>query len=349
MFSFANPEYLYFLLLIPAILVLHLLSRRVRRRRLEQYGQLPILEKQMPDVSKYKHGIKLAFILVAVAMIVIVLARPRAGAKEQTVKVHGIEVMVALDVSNSMKASATDDPKGVTRLQKAKLTLEKLIDKFDNDKVGLIVFAGNAYTQLPITSDFTSAKMFLNSINTEMVPTQGTAIGAAIKLAMNSFTGNEKSQKAIVIITDGENHEDDAVGMAEEAKSKGIQVNVIGEGTTKGSPIPLGNGGFMKDDEGNVVTTFLNEKMAEDIARAGGGVYLSGNASDAVSQLSDQLKKLAKSDLQKVVYSQHDEQFPVFAWIALICLVLEIFILNRKNSWLRKINFFTKEKQAEKK
>lgn len=345
MFSFANPEYLYLLLLIPAVLLLHFLSRKARRRSLQRYGQIAILEKQMPDVSKYKPGIKLVLMLVAIAMIVIVLARPRAGAKEQTVKVHGIEVMVALDVSNSMKASATDDPKGVSRLQKAKLTLEKLIDKFDNDKVGLIVFAGNAYTQLPITSDFTSAKMFLNSINTEMVPTQGTAIGAAIKLAMNSFTGNEKSQKAIIIITDGENHEDYAPGMAEDAHKKGIQVNVIGQGSTKGAPIPLASGGFMKDDNGNVVTTFLNEQMAEQIARAGGGIYLSGNAGDAVGRLDEQLKKLAKADLQKVVYSQHDEQFPVFAWFALIFLVLELFVLNRKNAWLRKINFFTKEKK----
>ena len=166
---------------------------------------------------------------------------------------------------------------------------------------------------------------------------------------MNSFTGNEKSQKAVIIITDGENHEDDAVGMAEEAKKKGIQVNVIGQGSTKGSPIPLKSGGFMKDDNGNVVTTFLNEKMVEDIAKAGGGIYLSGNAGDAVGQLDEQLKKLAKSDLQKVVYSQHDEQFPVFAWLALIFLVCEVFVLSRQNSWLRKINFFTKENKEDEK
>lgn len=349
MFSFANPEYLYLLLLIPVLIIMHLLSRRARKNKLKRFGQLSVIEKYMPDVSKYKPGIKLTLQLVALAMIIIVLARPRAGAKEQTVKVRGIEVMVALDVSNSMKASATDDPKGVSRLQKSKLTLEKLIDKFDNDKVGLIVFAGNAYTQLPITSDFTSAKMFLSSISTEMVPTQGTAIGSAIKLAMNSFTGNEKSQKAIIIITDGENHEDDAVGAAKEALDKGIQVNVIGQGTPKGSPIPLEQGGFMKDSNGNVITTYLNEKMAADIAKAGGGVYLSGNAADAVNQLDDQLKKLAKADLQKVVYSQHDEQFPVFAWIALAFLVIDMFILERKNSWLRKYNFFTKENKDEKK
>ena len=349
MFSFANPEYLYLLFLIPLCVIVHLLTRRTRRNNLKRFGQIEVMSKQMPDVSKYKPGIKLTLQLLALCMIIVILARPRAGAKEQTVKVRGIEVMVALDVSNSMKASATDDPKGVSRLQKSKLTLEKLIDKFDNDKVGLIVFAGNAYTQLPITSDFTSAKMFLNSISTEMVPTQGTAIGAAIKLAMNSFSGNEKSQKSIIIITDGENHEDDAIGAAKEAKAKGIQVNVIGQGSAKGSPIPLAQGGFMKDDNGNVITTFLNEKMAEDIAEAGGGTYVSGNAGDAVNQLDEQLKKLAKADLQKVVYSQHDEQFPILAWGALIFLIIDMFILERKNSWLRKINFFTKDSSDENK
>ena len=344
MFSFANPEYLYLLLLVPVIVAAHLISRRLRAANLRRFGQMAILEKQMPDVSKYKHWIKLTLELVAFIAIVIVLARPRAGATEQTVKVRGIEVMIALDVSNSMNASATDDPKGASRLQKSKLTLEKLIDKLNDDKVGLIVFAGNAYTQLPITSDFTSAKMFLSSISTEMVPTQGTAIGSAIKLACNSFTGNEKSQKAIIIITDGENHEDDAVGAATDAKNKGIQVNVIGQGTTKGSPIPLKQGGFMKDDEGNVITTFLNEKMAIDIARAGGGTYVTGNAADAVNQLDDQLKKLARADLQKVVYSQHDEQFPVFAWIALAFLVIDILVLECKVPWLRKYNFFSTDK-----
>lgn len=341
MFSFANPEYLYLLLLIPVVVAVHFLSRRLRKASIKRFGNPEIVEKLSPDASRYKHAIKLIVELIAIAAIVIVLARPRAGATQQTVNVRGIEVMIALDVSNSMNASATDDPKGSSRLQKSKLTLEKLIDKLGDDKVGLIVFAGNAYTQLPITSDFTSAKMFLNNISTEMVPTQGTAIGAAIKMASNSFSGNEKSQKSIIIITDGENHEDDAVAAAREAADKGIQVNVIGQGTVKGSPIPLKKGGFLKDDQGNVVTTFLNEKMAADIAKAGGGIYVSGNAANAVNTLSDQLRKLAKADLQKVIYSQHDEQFPVFAWIAFALLVLNLLILDCKVPWLRKYNFFS--------
>ena len=266
MFSFANPAYLYLLLLLPLAVLLFLWSRHTRKRRLNKYGKMASIAGLMPEVSKYKPWIKLTLSLLALAMVVIILARPRAGAKTATTKVRGIEVMIALDVSNSMRASSTDDPQGVSRLQRSKLILEKLIDRLGEDKVGLIVFAGNAYTQLPITSDFLSAKMYLSSINTNMVPTQGTAIGAAINLAMKSFTQNEKSGKSIIIITDGENHEDDAVGAAKEAHKRGIQINVIGVGSTKGAPIPMGGqGNFLKDDNGQVVTTFLNEQMAIDI------------------------------------------------------------------------------------
>ncbi len=342
MLSFAYPEFLYLLLLIPVIVALYVFARISRVKNLKRFGRPDVLSALMPDVSKYKPGIKLVLQLIAFAMIVIIIARPRAGAVEQTVKVRGIEVMVALDVSNSMNASSNDDPKSVSRLQRAKLLLERLIDNFGDDKVGLIVFAGNAYTQLPITADFTSAKMFINSINTDMVSTQGTAIGSAIKLAMNSFSGNEKTQKAIIVITDGENFEDDAVSAAKSAADRGIEVNVIGVGSTKGSPIPMGNGAWMKDNQGNVITTYLNEQTAQQIAKAGGGIYVTGSAGDAASQMSNELNKLAKSDLQKVVYSQNSEQFPVFAWIALVFLIGDLFVLERKNSWLRKINFFTK-------
>ncbi len=343
MLSFAYPEFFYLLLLVPVIVALYIFARSSRVRNLKRFGRIDVLSALMPDVSKYKPGIKLVLQLIAVVLIVIVLARPRAGAVEKTVQVRGIEVMVALDVSNSMNASSNDDPKSVSRLQRAKLLLGRLIDTFGEDKVGLIVFAGNAYTQLPITADFTSAKMFINSISTDMVSAQGTAIGSAIKLAMNSFSGNENSQKAIIIITDGENFEDDAVAAAKNAADSGIQVNVVGVGSTKGSPIPAGNGTWMKDMQGNVVTTYLNEETAQQIAKAGGGVYVNGTAGDAVSRVSKELDKLAKSDLQKVVYSQNSEQFPIFAWLALVFLVGDLFVLERKNSWLRKINFFTKE------
>lgn len=346
MFSLANPEALYLLVLIPAAFLLFLFARFARKKALNRYGNISVLAPLMPEVSKYKPWIRITLMLLALLMIVIVIVRPRAGSKEEVVQVKGSEVMIALDVSNSMLASSTDQSSSVSRLQKSKLMLEKLINKLDNDKVGLIVFAGNAYTQLPITSDFVSAKMFLSSINTNMVSTQGTAIGAAIKLAMNSFTPNEESQKAIIVITDGENHEDDAVGMAKEAHKRGIEVDVIGVGSTKGAPIPLGGqGAFLKDDNGQPVTTYLNEQMAQEIAQAGGGIYVSGNDNNAVNVIDDQLKSLAKSDLEKIVYSKHAEQFPIFAWIALILLVGEIFILERKISWLKNITFFSNKNE----
>ena len=298
----------------------------------------------MPDASKYKSWIKLSLQLIALVAIIIVLARPRAGAKEETSTVKGIEVMIALDVSNSMLASSNDDPNGISRLDRAKYLLEKLIDKLSNDKIGLIVFAGEAYTQLPITSDFVSAKMFLNSINTEMVPTQGTAIGSAISMATNSFTPDETTQKAIIVITDGENHEDDAVGIAKSAAEQGIQIDVIGLGSGKGAPIPINakKGLYLKDSTGKPVTTYLNENMAKEIAQVGNGIFISGNSSSAVNDIDAQLETLEKSDLEKVVYSSSAEQFPVFAWIALIFLIIDIFILDSKNALLKKINFFSK-------
>lgn len=344
MFSFANPVLLYLLLLIPVIGLLFYIAQRARVSKLRRYGKLSTLAPLMPDASRYKPWVKITLQLLAIAALVFVLARPRAGAREETSTVRGIEVMICVDVSNSMLASSTDDVGGVSRLQRAKFILEKLIDKLGNDKVGLIVFAGDAYTQLPITSDFVSAKMFLNSIDTNMVPTQGTAIGAAISMAMNSFTPDEEAGKAIIILTDGENFEDDALGMAKEAHKRGMQVDVIGLGSTKGSPIPIdaSRGVFLKDDSGKPVTTYLNEKMAQDIAAAGDGVYVAGASPAAVSDIDKQLKTLASTELERVTYAQSAEQFPVFAWLALALLVADIFILDRKIGWLKKINFFTK-------
>lgn len=321
-----------------------MLARRSKRIKLKQYGNIAVLTPLMPNVSKYKAMIKISLQIVAVIFIVIMIARPRGGTKEEIVKTRGIEVMIALDVSNSMRATSNNDPNGISRLQRAKLILEKLINQLEDDKVGLIVFAGNAYTQLPITSDFISAKMFLSNINTNMVPTQGTAIGAAIKMAMNSFTPNDERQKAIIIITDGENHEDDAVGIAKTAKEKGILVDVIGVGTENGAPIPLsGSSSLLKDSKGEVVISRLNEAMAKEIAAAGGGVYLSGNSNNVVSEIEESLDSLAKSDMERVVYSQHDEQFPIFAWLALIFLLIDMFIMDRKTPWLQNVNFFTRE------
>ena len=294
MISFAHPYILYLLLLVPAIVVLHAVARYSRRRRMARFGKQAILASLMPDASRYTPGLKLVLQLFAITAIIIVLARPRAGAKQEISEVEGIEVMICLDVSNSMLASSTDDPRGISRLQRAKLVLEKLFSQLKNDKVGLIVFAGDAYTQLPITSDFTSAKMFLSSISPDMVPTQGTAIGAAIEMAMTSFTPEADMQKAIIVITDGENFEDEPEAAAKEAANQGIQVDVIGLGSAKGALIPLGRDGqFLRDSDGNPVTTRLNEDMAQKIAMAGNGIYVQGSSSSVVKEVSDQLDTLS--------------------------------------------------------
>lgn len=347
MFSFANPGYLYLLLLLPVVAALHMGARMARKRSLAKFGRAQVIGDLMPEVSPYKTWIKLGLELLLLAIVVVILARPRAGASKTSTRVHGIEVMVAVDVSNSMNASSTDNATDISRLQRSKLILQKLIDRMTNDKMGLIVFAGNAYMQMPLTGDASLAKLFLNGINTNMAPTQGTAIGAAIDLATNSFSQSKKSQKAIIVITDGENFEDDAIGAASQAQKKGIQVDVMGVGSTKGAPIPMGDGNYLTDDAGEVVTTALNEKMGQDIARAGKGAYVSGNASDAVETLYDTLDKLAKSDLATISYTQHDEQFPVFAWIAVLLVIALIVLLERKNPWLERYNFFTKDKQNE--
>lgn len=341
MFSFAHPHLLYLLLLLPVVAVLYWLALRSRRHRLQTFGRIAVLKPLMPEVSSYTHGVKLALQLLALASLVFLLARPRAGAKEEVEEVNGIEVMICLDVSNSMLASASDDPRGVSRLQRSKLLLEKLISRLRNDKVGLIVFAGDAYTQLPLTADFSAAKMFLNSISTEMVPTQGTAIGAAIEMAMSSFSQDEDMQKAIIIITDGENFEDDPVEAAKYAAEHGIQVDVIGLGSTKGALIPTGREGqYMRDDTGNPVTTRLNEEMAQEIARAGGGIYVQGASSSALSDLQKHLDQLAKSQIKKINYAASAEQFPVFAWLALLFIIADIITPERKIGWLKRFTFF---------
>ena len=345
MFSFANPGLLYLLLLVPVMVGLFLLARMARKRKLERYGNLSILAPLMPDASVYKPWIRLTLQLIALSALVIAVARPRFGEKEETERSEGIEVMIAMDVSRSMLASSSDDPSGISRLERAKYILSRLIDKLGNDKVGLVVFAGEAYTQLPITTDFVSAKMYLNDITTDMVPSQGTAIGTAIGMALNAFTPDPETGKAIIVITDGENHEGNAVEMAQQAKSRGVQVDVIGIGSTKGAPIPINQskGEFLKDYNGQVVTTALNENMAREIAAAGDGVYISGVSSSALNELTTQLDNLQKSELTHVTYKASAEQFPIFGWIALAFMVIDIFVLDRKISWLKSINFFTKE------
>ncbi len=343
MFSFGNPKILFLLFLLPVIFGLFMLSRLAREKKLKRFGNLEVLQGQMPDASRYLPWIKISIELLLVAVVVVILARPRAKGSSSLTnkKVQGSEIVVAMDISNSMLASSTNSEDGISRLQRAKFIVEKLFDRLQNDKVGLVVFAGDAYVQMPITNDFSSAKMFLNSLSTNMVSNQGTAIGAAIETSMGMFSNNPKCQKSIVLITDAENHEDDAIEMAKTAKSKGVDIEVVGVGDSKPMPIPMGNGTYMQY-EGQVVQTAFNEQVAQEIAKVGTGVYVSGNNSNAVDILSDQLKKAKKTNMDKKVFSPNDEQFPVFAWMALLLLVVDIMVSEKKISWLTKTNLFGK-------
>jgi len=339
MFRFANPEFLYLLFILPVLLAVYVYAYLQKRKAIKRLGNPEILSQLMPEVSPKRQFLKFWFIFGAVAAIIFVIAGPQFGSKLETVKRQGVEIMVCLDVSNSMLAEDVSP----NRLEKSKQMLSKLTDGFTDDKVGLIVFAGDAFTQLPITSDYISAKMFLTSINPSMVSAQGTSIGAAINLAARSFTPNETSDKTIVLITDGENHEDDAVGAASAAAEKGIHVNIVGIGLPKGGPIPLqGTNNYMKDKDGNVVITMLNEQMCQEIAAAGKGMYVrADNTNSALKALQKEIDKMKKTELDSKVYSEYDEQFQLVAWIALFLLIVELLIFDRKNRIFRKVKIFS--------
>ena len=339
-FRFANPNILWLLLVIVALVVLFLVSRMGSHKALRRFGDLRLLRPLMQGVSEGKLRVKFAIEMFALFCLIIAAARPQFGSKLETVKKEGIEVMVCLDISNSMLAEDIQP----NRLEKAKRMLSRLVDNLDNDQVGLIVFAGEAYTQLPITNDFVSAKMFLQSIDPRMVSLQGTAIGAAINLAVRSFTPNESSEKAIVLITDGENHEDDAQGAAANALAKGIHTNVIGIGSTQGALVPDDSGrpgSYRKDASGNPVTTRLDEQMAQAIAAAGQGIYAhADNTNSAVQTLTESLGQLKTTELESHVYADYDDKFMPFLILALILLLIDMFLLDKANALIRKIRIF---------
>lgn len=339
MFRFANPDYLYLLLILPLLVGLFLYANYIRRQRLKKYGDPVLLEELMPTVSKYRPNLKFWILFVAIALVIVMLARPQFGSKMETVKRSGVEAVIALDISNSMLAEDV----APSRLEKAKKMISRLVDTFNNDKVGMIVFAGEAFTQLPITSDYISAKMFLESINPSLITTQGTDIGAAIRLAMKSFTPNEGVGRAIVVITDGENHEGGALEAAKEAAEKNMQVFILGIGSPEGSPIPVerGSNDFRRDKDGNVIVTRLNEQMCQEIAKAGNGLYIRvDNSNSAERMLNNEIGKLAKSDVESQIFTEFDEQFEGLAWLVLILLVVEMLILDRKNPLFKNVRLF---------
>ena len=338
MFRFANIELLWLLLTIPVFVAAFIVYTRRKRRQLQEFGDAELMEQLMPNASRTRPAVKFSILMVALALLIIAAARPQFGQSERTEKRQGIEAIVALDISNSMLAEDV----APNRLDRAKQMLSKLMDNMVNDKVGLVVFAGDAFVQLPITCDYVSAKMFLNSIKPELIKTQGTAIGQALATSIRCFGEQSDASRAIILITDGENHEDDAVAVARRAKEEGIQVLVVGIGKPEGSPIPMpGTNNFRKDREGNVVVSRLNEEMCREIAQAGGGIYVRcDNTNTATKAIQKELDKLATQEIETHVYTDYNEQFQSFALIALLLLVIDFFIFNRKNKSLMKLDIF---------
>lgn len=339
MSRFANIEMLWWLVTIPAFVVAYVVYTKRKQRQLQEFGDPELLSQLMPDASKSRPLWKFSLLLLALTLLIIAAARPQYGQNEKTVKRQGIEVMVALDISNSMLAEDV----APNRLDRAKQMLSKMMDNMVDDKVGLVVFAGDAFTQLPITCDYVSAKMFLGTITPSLIPTQGTAIGAALQTAITSFGAQESDAgRAIVLITDGENHEDDAIAVAKKAQELGIRVFVIGIGKPEGSPIPKpGTNDYFKDRSGQVVVSRLNEEMCQQIAAAGNGIYVRcDNTNTAMRALQQELERIATTDLETTIYADYNEQYQSFVLIALLLLIIEFFILSRKNHRLTRMDLF---------
>ncbi|SDB98136.1 VWA domain-containing protein [Williamwhitmania taraxaci] len=339
MFRFANPDFLYLLIALPLLMAIYYLAYRIRKRAIRKFGDFEVLKELMPEASSKRPLVKAIMLCLVFLSLTFAMARPQLGAKLKEVKRRGVELVIALDVSNSMLARDISP----NRLERAKQAIARLVDRLSDDRIGLIVFAGDAYVQLPVTSDYVSAKMFLGSINPGMVPTQGTSIGKAIDLAVNSFSEQNQKGRTLIIITDGENHEDDALTSAKRAANNGIIIHTIGIGKPQGSPIPVstGSSAFLTDSDGKIVMSKLDEDILSSIASATGGVYtLANNSNFGLNDVLAQIRKMDKQEFSSKVYSEYDEKFLYFLWFALFLLFVEFFILERKNRWQEKFEFF---------
>ena len=340
LFRFANPDYLYLLLLLPVVILLYIINEIRRKRAFKRLGDEKLIGNLVPELSKIRPVIKFMLQLIAFFSAIIMISRPQFGSKLEDVKKEGVEVIIALDVSNSMLAEDIQPD----RLTRAKQAISRLVDNLDNDKIGLIVFAGDAYTQIPVTTDYISAKMFLSTINPNMVPKQGTAIGAAINLGIRSFSPGEDKSKAMIIITDGENHEDDPVVSAEEASMKGIVIHTIGIGSTEGVPVPVlinGRKDYLMDAEGNTVITKLDEEILKKIAITSNGNYVrASNSNIGLDQIFSEIRKMKKQELESTMYTEYNDQFQIFAAITLFLLLIDFIIMDRKNRKLANIRLF---------
>lgn len=345
LFKFERPETLYLLLLIPVMVLLYILAEHLRKRALKRFASAQMLQILMPLHAPGRMWFKFILLMLASAALIVAIANPQTGSKIEEVKREGIDLFIALDVSNSMMAEDILP----NRLERSKQSISRLIDKLTGDRVGIIVFAGKAYIQLPLTTDYAAAKMFLSTINTNIVASQGTAIGEAIQIATNAFDVPDRN-KAIIIISDGEDHEANALAAAEEAVAKGVDVFTIGMGLADGAPIPVYNSygkqtGFRKDRNNITIITKLNEGLLQQIAAAGNGMYVRANNSrTGLESILNEINAIAKSEIEAKVFTDYEHKFMIFIAIALFLLVAEMLVASRKSLWETRINLFERKK-----
>ena len=342
---FEHPEYLYWLLIIPVLVIIYILFRLGQKRRFERFAHIEMREQLVPSYSSRRSTFKFVIFLLVIACSILALANLQSGSKMEEVKREGIDLYIAVDVSNSMNAEDIVP----SRMERSKQAINKLISEMRGDRLGIIVFADKAYVQLPITTDYSAARMFLSTVNTSLVASQGTAIAEAINLALKSFP-DEAHSRAIIIISDGEDHENDAALKAsQEAAKQGVHIYTIGMGLAEGAPIPLYNQyghqtGYRKDSQGNTIITRLDEQMLQKIVSAGNGLYVrASNSNVGLEKIYDDISKLDKTEIDAKVFTDYEDQFQWFVAAAIILLLIEIFISSGKKAWEKKLNIFEKK------
>lgn len=342
MFRFENPDILWAMLIVPAMVVALYIVGIVRRRALARFGNIALLKGLMPDVSKWRNVVKSTLFIVAVALVIFAAARPQFGSRLREEKATGVEMMLVVDVSNSMLAEDFEP----NRLERTKYAIGKLFEGLQQERVGLVAFAGEPKVQLPITSDYRMAQAFAKRLSPSLVGEQGTAIGKALQLATLSFSSQSEQSRVIVLITDGENHEDDAIEAARVAKEQGIRIYTIGIGTPEGAPIQI-DGEFVKDENDEMVVSKLNEQMLEQIATSTDGAYVRATKqSIGLDEIVKSINEMEKSELSTIRYEEYNEQYQYLLAVALVLLLLDNFILSRRNPRLRKFNIFREEREA---
>lgn len=348
MFRLEHPQMIYLFTLLPVLIFLYYAMKKWKKKAMKSFGDPSLIRRLNPQTSISRPGIKFSLVFMAMLLLFVGICGPLIGSRLEEVKRKGSDIIIALDVSNSMLASDIKP----SRLERSKQAISRLIDRLEGDRIGIVVFAGEAYVQLPITTDYGAAKMFISTINTQMLPTQGTAIGAAIDLSRDSFTDTTKKHSAIVVITDGENHEDDAIKSAKEAADAGIKVFTIGMGSPEGGPIPIySNGavvGFKQDNAGNTIVTKLNPVMLNEVAGAGNGRFIRAtNSDDGIDLVLKELNALDKKEFKAKMYTDYENQFQYFIGLGLLLMLVEFLLGERKSKWIAQLNLFKVNQKEE--